>query len=120
MAVWQGEASLARRLLVESLRLFQGIPSRDGIGWCLHGLAGLAGQAALDEGRRAVRLLGAADTLTWTVTDWPPEPRAEYDRVVVAARAQIDTPGWEAAFAEGMAMTQEQAISYALEGTACS
>ena len=39
----------------------------------------------------------------------------EHDRVVANARAQLDEATWETAWAEGRAMTLEQAIAYALE-----
>ena len=41
--------------------------------------------------------------------------RLEYDRALAAARAQLDEAAWNAAWAEGRAMTLEQAVTYALE-----
>lgn len=53
-----------------------------------------------------------------STTSHPIECRPDYDRDVAAARAQ-PTPGeWEAGWAEGKAMTLEQAIAYGLENTA--
>ena len=39
---------------------------------------------------------------------------------MAAARAKIDEAAWNAAWAEGRAMTLEQAIAYALEEDAAS
>ena len=41
--------------------------------------------------------------------------RPDYDRSVAAARAALDDEAFRAAWAEGRAMPQEQAVSYALE-----
>jgi hypothetical protein len=43
--------------------------------------------------------------------------RQEYDRTLVAVRAQLSVEAFAAAWAEGQAMTLEQAISYALEAS---
>jgi hypothetical protein len=63
---------------------------------------------------RAVRLWGAAEALYDSIgkhTDY-------YDRA--AARAQLDDATFAAAWAEGRAMTVEQAIAYALaDDTKC-
>jgi DNA-binding NarL/FixJ family response regulator len=40
------------------------------------------------------------------------------ERDIAAARAQLDAATWEAAWAEGRAMSLEQAIAYALEDAA--
>jgi hypothetical protein len=41
--------------------------------------------------------------------------RQEFDRAAATARGQLDETTWQAAWAEGRAMTLEQAIAYALE-----
>ncbi len=42
----------------------------------------------------------------------------EYERALTDGRGQLDEATWEAAWAEGQAMSLEQAIAYALEPTA--
>ena len=44
-----------------------------------------------------------------------PPDRGVYEGDVATARAQVDDATWDAAWAEGRAMTLEQAIAYALE-----
>ena len=44
-----------------------------------------------------------------------PDERACYERSVAAARAQLDEAAFAAAWAEGRAMTLEQAILFALD-----
>lgn len=83
------------------------------IAWCL---AGLGSTAALgNQPERAARLWGAAERLRQAIGCRPaPAARATYERAVAAARP-IDEATFAAAWAEGQAMTPEQAIAYALE-----
>ncbi len=41
----------------------------------------------------------------------------EYERNLASARAQMEHAAWQVAWAEGQAMSMEQAIAYALEET---
>jgi ferric-dicitrate binding protein FerR (iron transport regulator) len=65
---------------------------------------------------RAARLWGAVAAQHRT-RDLPLDPseRAPYDRGSAAAECQPDRETFAAAWAEGQAMTTEQAIAYALE-----
>jgi non-specific serine/threonine protein kinase len=49
-----------------------------------------------------------------------PIDRLDYERVIAAARAQLDDPEFATAWAEGASMTMVQAVEYALENTAYS
>ena len=44
-----------------------------------------------------------------------PLERADYDQAIAAARAGLDEEAFAAAFAEGQAMTVQQAVAYALQ-----
>jgi DNA-binding SARP family transcriptional activator len=94
----------------------------------LESLEGLAGLAVAEEyshdGRRsaalsAVRLLGVvAATRGMLGIPLPPGNRAAYEHDVAAVRDQLDSATWQAPWAEGQALTLEQAIAEALtEGT---
>lgn len=63
---------------------------------------------------RAARLSGASDRLTrkHAVTLWNRLPDI-YNRWLEAARSQMDAAVWDAAYAEGRAMTLDQALAYA-------
>ena len=67
-----------------------------------------------------MRLLSAAETVLDTIglslAAWP-ELRADFDRYVAAACAQLDEATFTAAWAEGRTMSLDQAIAYALEGS---
>ncbi len=116
----QGDAEGAAARFGESLRLFQERGNKRGMA------EGLAGVAAVIVGRtaepehaaRAARLLGAAEAQFQTIGAalWPAD-QLEYERSVTAARAALSDEVFAAAWAEGRAMTLEQAIAYALEET---
>ena len=80
------------------------------------GLAVLAGPAAAKgQSERAVRLLGASEALREaTGLGLQAADQFEIDRYVASARAQLDEATFEAAWAEGRAMTLEEAVAYAL------
>jgi hypothetical protein len=72
--------------------------------------------AARRQPQRAARLFRAAEELREASGHpLPPVMRAEYERNVAAARAQLGEEAFAAAWAAGRAMTVEQAIAYALD-----
>jgi predicted ATPase/DNA-binding SARP family transcriptional activator len=74
------------------------------------GLAGRQGQYA-----RAARLLGAAEALAATMgRTLPVANRAEYERTVEAAHADLSAEAFAAAWEQGRTMTMDLAIAYAL------
>lgn len=85
-------------------------------------LIGFAGIAAVkQQGRRAARLLAAANVLLTDTIDlnltltFDPADEAEYERYLALARQQLDEDTFNTAWNEGRAMNLEQAIAYALE-----
>src|SRR5262249_29204402 len=65
---------------------------------------------------RATRLFGAAEALRHGISfRRPPTEHADYDESVSAACSVLGEPAFETAWAEGQAMTLEQAVAYALE-----
>lgn len=119
VALAQGDTERARGLFMEALHLQITQRNRVGIAECLAALGGIAGVDAQPE--RAARLFGAAEALREALNArvWPAE-RADYERNLAAARAQLG-PGqqaaWEKAWQEGRAMSFEEALSYALGPT---
>ncbi len=78
------------------------------------GLAGLAEIAAAQgQAERAGRLFGAAARLLPATSP----SREELNSRSAAARAQLDTATFEAGWTAGQAMTEEQAITEALQDT---
>ncbi|HKV02227.1 MAG TPA: hypothetical protein VJQ26_08880, partial [Ktedonobacteraceae bacterium] len=78
----------------------------------VRGLAGLAEVAAAQgQAERAGRLFGAADRLLPAASLY----RNDLNRRVAEARANLDAARFEAGWAAGQAMTQEQAVTDALQ-----
>jgi hypothetical protein len=79
----------------------------------LEDFAGLAGRQGQPE--RAVRLLGAAETLCQTLGRTPPVGNApEYERTVAAAQTALSAEAFATAWQERRAMPVDQAIAYAM------
>ncbi|MFL5734284.1 MAG: tetratricopeptide repeat protein [Chloroflexia bacterium] len=131
-AYFQGDYSGAHSLYERSLSLFQGLGDKMGTAHCLMDLAGIAAVAAPAAGRQAksrgtaetaqrpaaiigaARLLGATQALLETVGfEFEPADRERFSGYESAARAQLGERAFDKAWAEGKAMTIEQAVEYA-------
>jgi non-specific serine/threonine protein kinase len=110
----QGVYGTAGALYVESLALWRELGNRQGIAASLEAFARLAGAEGQPE--RATRLWGAAEALRAAIgSPLPPSEREEYDRQVAAVREAMGKETFAPAWAQGRAMTLEQAIEYTLE-----
>jgi predicted ATPase len=111
----EGETDRAAVLGEETLALAVGMGSQVYIASTLLRLGGVA--MARGKPERSVRLLIAAESLLTAIglriASWP-FVRAEYDRYVAATRGRLDEATFEKAWAEGQAMTLEQAIELAM------
>jgi predicted ATPase len=114
VALLRGDSERARALYAESLGLKREVGDKLVTPEVLEGLASVAG--ARGEAERAARLFGASEVLR-EVMGVPPEPpeSALQEPYLAAARSQLDEVVWQEAWAQGQAMTLEEAISYALE-----
>ena len=112
-ARYRANYETARSLLIESLTLARQAGEKEVIADALIGFAALA--AAQEQAERAARLFGAVERLYETMNlILLPVIRAEYDRNVSAARAQMNEAAFATAWANGRAMTLDQAIAAAL------
>jgi tetratricopeptide (TPR) repeat protein len=107
------ELASAYSLTTEALTIFDAVHDVTGIVLCLDGLAAIA--EAEGNLERGMRLAGAAAALQ--ASGGVGLAAVEGGREDLAARAQSD-PQLAAAWAEGQAMTTEQAVAYALERSA--
>jgi tetratricopeptide (TPR) repeat protein len=110
-----GDHERARALHEETLALCRELGDKLIGSESLEGLACAA--AARGEAERSARLFGTASTLGYQQA---PAERALREPYLAAARSRLDEAVWKAAWEEGQAMTFEEAVSYALEGEACS
>jgi tetratricopeptide (TPR) repeat protein len=114
VAMHRGRLEEARGLLTEALVQHQEVGFTREIVSSVAEWAGLALSCGQPE--RAARLLGASEAiLEANGLLLPPLSRVIYERNVAAVRAQLDEARFRAAWAEGRAMTLEQAVAYALE-----
>jgi predicted ATPase/DNA-binding CsgD family transcriptional regulator len=112
-ALLSGDQERAEGFLTKSLELGEELGAKSTVSESLEGMACAAGIKGQDE--RAARLFGAAQTLQKaTGYHQAPAQRALREPYLSAARAQLDEAAWEAAFAEGQAMTFEEAVEYSL------
>ena len=114
LTFWSSDdQDLAEGFFKEGLALDREIESWEYVAYCLEGFAGLAGARA--QWARAARLWGAAEALRTNIgAPHTPEARRYYERSMAAARSQLGEAAWEAAFAQGSAMSAEEAAEYAL------
>jgi len=120
----QRDYALARAHYTESLTIAQELALRDGIASNLEALATLCvaqshmepSPLRFEDLRRATCLFGVAEAL------YPPllfemsaAERAGHDQAEAAARTVLGEAAFASAWAEGKAMTREQAIAYALK-----
>lgn len=111
-----GDAPAAARLYDESLAILRTIGDRNLSAVCLTGLAGVAAVQA--QPRRAARLFGAAAALLETLGAGGDQAvdtdRTDYERLVAAARTQLDSETFAACWQEGRRLVWAAAVGYAL------
>jgi predicted ATPase/class 3 adenylate cyclase len=111
-ALTHGDVARATRLFQESLELFAEAHDNPGIITNLVDLARVA--AARGHASVVIRLLAAVDAQRRAGgLPYPDADRDACDRAVAAARGQLDAATYDAAWAEGAAMTPEEAVSHA-------
>jgi predicted ATPase/class 3 adenylate cyclase len=119
MARDRGEYKTAHRFHAECFALNQEIGNRLGLAEGLTDVGLLA--VAANQPARAARLLGAAEAqLEAFGAALTPVDRADKDRAIQKVQAALDEKVFAAAWAEGRAMSLEQAVRVALETNATS
>ncbi len=115
VALRQGDLALAAKRFSDSLQFYREYGDKVGIGLCILGFASEASLHGAYE--RAARLFAAALGLFEVIgMTLERKEEIEYERGMAAVHAQLDDMTFRAAWAEGRAMTLEQAIAYALKG----
>jgi DNA-binding CsgD family transcriptional regulator len=112
----KGDHEQAALLFEKTLRLLRGPGEKSAVAYALLGLAGA--DATRGEPARAGRLWGAAEALREeigaTLSHWDLYGYDYEGRVSAACNILGDEGAWETAWAEGRAMTPDQAVEYAL------
>jgi predicted ATPase/DNA-binding NarL/FixJ family response regulator len=109
----QDKLELALELVQEALVACRDGGDQWGISMALVGLAGVAIKRG--EAERSVHLLGAVETRRTTISAvlWRVD-QVEYKRTITQAQSALTVEEFSAAWAQGQAMSLEDAISYAL------
>ena len=114
LARLQDNYETAYSSLIESLTLAGEVDDRETVVCCFEEFAALG--ATQEQAKRAAILFGAAEALREDIhVVLLPIEKIEVDKNIAVARTQLDETTFNAAWAEGRAMTMEQAIAYALE-----
>ena len=116
----EGDNARTAELLRESVEIAGMLRDDYNVVFCVTGLAGVAAREGRAE--RAARLFGVADALSektgagisWSVL------RNLNERDLAVTREMLDSEAFEAAWAEGRAMTLEEAVAYALSEAGAS
>ena len=110
----KGAYDQAAALQRESLVLRQELGNKHGIAECFESFAHIAG--ARGQADRAVRLFGAAAALREAINArGRPVEQARHTQALSDARTQLDESTFATRWAEGHAMSLEQAIAYVLD-----
>ncbi len=116
IAARQGDVSAARSRFATGLAFFRDLGDTRNLIKCLEGLGGVC--AAEGNAQKAARLYGASEALRQALgTPLPTSYRADYERNLSTLRTQLDESSLSAAWAEGRALTMQQAAIYALAET---
>jgi hypothetical protein len=111
-----GDTRKARASFEDSLKLSNEYGNKNGLTISLAGFAGVLGMTGKPE--QAARLFGAVESLLEGIGmggRMDPSDQKEFDHYTAAVRMQLDEAAFEKAWAEGRAMTSEQAIAFALK-----
>jgi predicted ATPase/DNA-binding CsgD family transcriptional regulator len=114
IAVHEGDIERARVLGYQGLRLACDMNNRLQMAVSLSILAGAMGM--LGEPQRAIRLLGASESALERMGAFHQlNDKREVEEMIAAVRARLDGATSQAAWAEGRALTLEQAVAQALD-----
>jgi hypothetical protein len=109
----QGDPAGAKALITEGLALHRELGTRLDWALCLLPLGSVA--AAEGQMERAARLFGAAESgVRGVLGPAGLVQSARYDRSMARTRAALGEARWQKAWAEGAAMTLEEAVGYAV------
>jgi predicted ATPase/DNA-binding SARP family transcriptional activator len=116
VAVELGEYDMARTLGTESFAVLSNYGEPAGIAWCLDGFGIMASRTGKPE--RGAQLMASASRIRNEIgVTVPPGERARYEQGLSAAREPLGEDAFAVAWADGLALTTDQAISLALADT---
>ncbi len=115
VSLGMGKFAKATNLFREGLKISNEFGDKSNVALALAGLAGVLGMTGKPE--QAALLFGTAKLMAENTGYLEPADQKDFDHYLKIAREQLDESSFEKAWAEGRAMTMEQAIEYALDET---
>jgi predicted ATPase/transcriptional regulator with XRE-family HTH domain len=113
----QQDYPMARARYQESLGLYRQLRNPTYTAWCFEGMAAL--DCAEHHYERALQLCAAAEALRQKEqTPLPPAEQEPFDQTIKAARAALSEVTFSETWAAGAALTQDEAITFALSSLA--
>jgi hypothetical protein len=110
---YEGHSQKAEEMYRETLPEWKRIGHRAAIAHQLECFAFIA--KSQEQGQRAARLFGAAEALREKINiPMNSKERIEYDKEIASLRAGMDEKSYTSNWAEGRAMSMDQAIEFAL------
>ena len=110
----EGDYAASEKLHGEALRLCLDLQDLSGLA-CVLGNFGMLFYR-MEQRTRAVALFAASEALRRRIgSQLAPQDDAEFEAALTAARSDLDSAEFEAAWAQGLAMTGDQAAAYALK-----
>lgn len=111
---YEGKYQEAMSAYRKTIREWQRMGHRSAVAHQLESIAFIA--KALEKFEKSTYLLGAAERLRERIEiNMTPQEREEYDKEVADLKANMDQMGFSSLWAEGRAMTMDDAINLALE-----
>ncbi len=114
----RGDSTRAAEYYRESLGICREVGNRWVPAECLQGLAGVA--CAQQQYEKAARLFGAVEVSREAIGVRPFPDETYHEVCIASTRGALGDAAFAAAWAEGRAMTLEQAIEYSLQGSEAS
>jgi tetratricopeptide (TPR) repeat protein len=109
----RGDFDQARKFLDQSLRQLKKLGLEDRISLVIVRYAALA--ESMGNGERAARLLGSADVHLGGGENLPPTDKVTHEKIVFSTRKLIGDQAYDKWFAEGAALSLQEACNYASE-----
>jgi len=109
----QGDYEQARQHYTKGLQLAHQYNARQSLAWCLVEFAELV--ALNHQPKKAVILLGAAESIKELTVSLYPQERLELEQITGAIRNYLEDEALKAAYETGSKMSLDEVVSYALE-----
>lgn len=111
LARLSGDQKAARAYLLQSIAILQEVGDKSSLAASLEAFAGFA--ALTEQSYSAAQMLGAADAVRHEISNpVRPSERPHYEQTIAAVREALGMERFQQAWAQGRALTLEQALQF--------